>query len=431
MLTLNVYEQKEQWIREETKLQQTYSELLERVQEGEKRYTDSLGWLDTEKWASGKEWKRLETLASKIRQRADVFVLIGVGGSNNAARSVIEALKSDFGKHEGKDHLTQIVYAGNTLSAYALKELMESLDGKSVYINCIAKNFETLEPGVSFRVLRQYLYKTYGDQAAERIICTGSKGSTLEVLCVQEGYTFLEFPADVGGRYTAITGVGLLPMAVAGIDIARVVKGAQDMQKVLRETKRAQNPAYRYACLRNLYYQNGYRIEMLSSFEPKLRWFYKWWIQLFAESEGKENRGIFPVSGEFSEELHSIGQFLQDGSPMIFETFVHVKNRQASFVISPDEKKDYFDYLDGKDLHDINEAAFEATCQAHSEKLPCLVLEIDEIDAYHFGQMFYFFEFACALSCEMMGVNPFDQPGVEAYKERMFRTLGKGGKQNE
>lgn len=194
MLTLNVYEQKEQWIREEKKLQQTYSELLERVQEGEKRYTDSLGWLDTEKWASGKEWKRLETLASKIRQRADVFVLIGVGGSNNAARSVIEALKSDFGKHEGKDHLTQIVYAGNTLSAYALKELMESLDGKSVYINCIAKNFETLEPGVSFRVLRQYLYKTYGDQAAERIICTGSKGSTLEVLCVQEGYTFLEFP---------------------------------------------------------------------------------------------------------------------------------------------------------------------------------------------------------------------------------------------
>lgn len=185
--------------------------------------------------------------------------------------------------------------------------------------------------------------------------------------------------------------------------------------------------AYRYACFRNACYRQGYRLEMLSSFESQFRWFYKWWIQLFAESEGKDEKGIFPVSGEFSEELHSIGQFLQDGSPILFETFLHVKRQQASLTIAPDEKKDYFDYLDNKDFYEINEAAFEATRRAHRKKLPCLTIEIDELDAYHFGQLFYFFEFACYLSCKIMGVNPFNQPGVEAYKIRMFEALGKEG----
>lgn len=222
-----------------------------------------------------------------------------------------------------------------------------------------------------------------------------------------------------------MTNVGLLPMAVAGIDIRELVKGARDMQIRVHEESTEKNIAYQYACLRNLYYKEGYRVEMLSSFEPQFRFFYKWWIQLFAESEGKDDKGVFPVAGEFSEELHSVGQFIQDGSPIMFETFLDVKKQNASLIVEPDEKEDYFDYLDGKDFWEINKAAYHATVAAHSKKLPCLTIEVDELDAYHFGQLFYFFQFACYLSCKIMGVNPFDQPGVEAYKKWMFEALGK------
>ena len=275
--------------------------------------------------------------------------------SNNAARSVIEALR--------KDDAPEIIYAGNTLSPDAMNRMMKRLEGKSIY--------------------------------------------------------------NVGGRYTAMTNIGLLPMAVAGIDIRELVKGARDMQIRVHEESTEKNIAYQYACLRNLYYKEGYRVEMLSSFEPQFRFFYKWWIQLFAESEGKDNKGVFPVAGEFSEELHSVGQFIQDGSPIMFETFLDVKKQNASLIVEPDEKEDYFDYLDGKDFWEINKAAYHATVAAHSKKLPCLTIEVDELDAYHFGQLFYFFQFACYLSCKIMGVNPFDQPGVEAYKKWMFEALGK------
>ena len=275
--------------------------------------------------------------------------------SNNAARSVIEALR--------KDDAPEIIYAGNTLSPDAMNRMMKRLEGKSIY--------------------------------------------------------------NVGGRYTAMTNIGLLPMAVAGIDIRELVKGARDMQIRVYEESADENIAYQYACLRNLCYKEGYRVEMLSSFEPQFRFFYKWWIQLFAESEGKDNKGVFPVAGEFSEELHSVGQFIQDGSPIMFETFLDVKKQNASLIVEPDEKEDYFDYLDGKDFWEINKAAYHATVAAHSKKLPCLTIEVDELDAYHFGQLFYFFQFACYLSCKIMGVNPFDQPGVEAYKKWMFEALGK------
>ena len=382
-------------------------------------YAASLGWKDVQQWASEERLTELEQLAADIREKADVFVLIGVGGSNNAARSVIEALQ--------KKGTPKIVYAGNTLSPEAVRRMLEELERKSVYIDCIAKNFETLEPGVAFRVLRRYLYGAYGEQAAERIICTGSRESLLEKLCEDEGYTFLEFPENVGGRYTAMTAVGLLPMAVAGVDIRALVRGASGMQRQLHEKKGVENPAYRYACLRNALYREGYRLEMLSSFEPRFRWFYKWWVQLFAESEGKDEKGIFPVTGEFSEALHAVGQFLQGGSPLLFETFLHVRPECEPLVILPDSRKDAFDYLNGKDFQELNEAAYAATVKAHSVRLPCLTLEVRAIDAYHFGQLFYFFQFACYLSCKIMGVNPFDQPGVEAYKAWMFEALGKPG----
>ncbi len=391
--------------------------LLEEAKKGESCYADSQGWLDTDEWADDKKLARLEKLAEEIRENADAFVLIGVGGSNNAARSVIEALK--------KEGTPEIIYAGNTLSPNAMNLMLKKLDGKSIYIDCIAKNFETLEPGSSFRILRKYMEKKYGNDAGKRIIATGTVGSSLEELCTKYGYTFLEFPLNVGGRYTAMTNVGLLPMAVAGIDIRALTKGAHDMQKRLISESAGENIAYRYAGLRNLYYNAGYRVEMLASFEPQFHYFYKWWIQLFAESEGKDNKGIFPTSGEFSEELHSVGQFIQDGSPIMFETFLDVKEHNASLIVEPDEKEDYFDYLDGKDFWDINKAAYQATVAAHSKKLPCLTLEIGALDAYHFGQLFYFFQFACYLSCKLMGINAFDQPGVEAYKKWMFEALGK------
>lgn len=417
MIKLRIHTKEEKYKKEYNKLIDGSKGILGTAQKGEAEYADSQGWLDTEEWAGEEKVKKLEKLAAKIRQNADVFVLIGVGGSNNAARAVIKALQ--------KAGTPDIVYAGNTLSPHALNKMLKKLAGKSIYVNCIAKNFETLEPGASFRILRKYLQERYGSKASERIIATGTAGSSLERLCTAEGYRFLEFPDNIGGRYTAISNVGLLPMAVAGIDIRELVQGAGDMQKELHAKKAEENAAFQYACLRNLFYRNGYKVEMLSSFEPQFRYFYKWWIQLFAESEGKDDKGIFPVAGEYSEELHSVGQFLQEGSPFIFETFLDVQEHQDSLVIEADGIQDYFDYLDGKDLWDVNKEAYRATVSAHSKKMPCLTLEIGALDAYHFGQLFYFFQFACYLSCKLMGVNAFNQPGVEAYKKEMFKALGK------
>lgn len=382
------------------------------------KYGDSLGWFNIDTWANEAELTAIEELAARVRKDADVFVLIGVGGSNNAARSVIEAFPDSDGP--------EIVYAGNSLSPWAFEQVMKKIQGKSVYIDCIAKNFQTLEPGSAFRVLREYLYETYGEKANERIIATGSRNSLLEDICKEHGYTFVEFPQTVGGRYTAVTAVGLLPMAVAGIDIRALVKGAADMAEELNSHKDITQSAYRYAVARNLYYNEGYRMEMLASFEPQLHWFYKWWIQLFAESEGKNDKGVYPISGEFSEELHSVGQFIQDGSPVIFETFLHVKDPQASMVVHEDDRvKDEFDYLNGKDFSEINEAAYGATLRAHSDKLPCMVLDVDKLTPYSFGEIFYFFMYTCYVSAGILGVNPFDQEGVEAYKQRMFKALGK------
>ena len=389
-----------------------------KLPEEDERFADSLGWADLSKWAGEDTLLRIREIAGKVRENSDVFVLIGVGGSNNAARSVIEALTDNDG--------TEIVYAGNTLSPHALKKMLKKLEGKNFTIDCIAKNFETLEPGSSFRILRQVMAERYtAEEAAERTICTGTAGSSLEELCRKEGYTFVPFPDDIGGRYSAFSYVGLLPMAVSGADIESLVKGAEAMRERLLSEDGQENPAVLYAAARNLLFRKGYGVEMLSSFEPRLKWFYKWWIQLFAESEGKDGKGLFPAAAEYSEELHAVGQFLQDGTPFIFETFLDVKDPGASLIVQPDGKADGFDYLNGWDFADINRAAFRATLKAHSEKMPCLVLEAGCIDEYHFGELFYFFQFACRLSGRMLGIDPFDQPGVEAYKKWMFEALGK------
>lgn len=398
---------------------QAAAPVLAAAQKGEACYADSLGWLSVNEWANDDILTNIESIAKKVRDTCDAFVLIGVGGSNNAARSVIEAFK---GETEGPE----IIYAGNTLSPHALNQMLKSLEGKNFAIDCIAKNFETLEPGSSFRILRRALAQRYTpEQATQRVICTGTYGSSLEQLCNDNGYTFVPFPTNIGGRYTAMSYVGLLPMAVAGVDIRALVRGAAEMESALRTTSAEENLALRYAALRSLYYQKGYQLEMLAAFEPQFRWFFKWWIQLFGESEGKDGKGLFPVAGEFSEELHAVGQYLQDGAPLMFETFLDVQQQQSSLIIEPDGKIDYFDYLNGKDFYDINKAAFHATLAAHSEKMPCIVLQIPRIDAYNFGQIFYFYQFMCYVSGKILGIDPFNQPGVEAYKCWMFKALGK------
>lgn len=417
MLDLILHNQSKEYEQKWKQLMEQHTELLARCQVGEARYSGSLGWLSVSQWAGEPTLAAIEALAREIRGNADAFVLIGVGGSNNAARSVIEAL--------GDGNGPEIIYGGNTLSANALNRMLARVRGKSIYIDCIAKNFETLEPGASFRLLRKYLYAACGEVACERIIATGTRGSSLYALCNAHGYRFMEFPDDIGGRYTAMTSVGLLPMAVAGVDIRALVLGASDMERQLRTQDAGENMAYAYACLRNVYYNAGYSLEMLSSFEPQFRYFYKWWIQLFAESEGKDSKGIFPVASEFSEDLHSVGQFIQDGAPIMFETFLDVAQKQDILSPLPDGLPDGFDYLNDKDFWKINQAAYEATVAAHSRRLPCQTIRMDALDAYHFGQLFYFFQFACYLSCGIMGVNPFDQPGVEAYKRWMFDALGK------
>ncbi len=393
--------------------------VLDQLKEETSLPSDSIGWLDPEKWAGEEQLSRFEEIAAQVKKNSEAFVVIGVGGSNNAARSVIKALAPESPSG------VEILWAGNTLSPSALSRTLRALDGKDFSIDCIAKNFETLEPGASFRVFRQELARRYGKNASDRIIATGTIGSELEKLCTDNGCTFLPFPTDIGGRYTAMSSVGLLPMAVAGLDIRALVRGAEKMRHQLYTLPTEENPALIYASIRNLLYRDGYRMEMLSSFEPELRWFYKWWIQLFAESEGKEGKGLFPVASEYSEELHSVGQFVQEGTPLLFESFLEIEQPMESLLLYPDSMNDHFDYLNGKDFSEVNRASFTATRKAHAERLPTLTLRVPKLDMETFGELFYFYQFACVLSGLILGVNPFDQPGVEAYKQLMFRTLGK------
>lgn len=382
-----------------------------------KKYEGNTGWVQPEKWADEKAVEELQALAKRVRREADVFLLVGVGGSNQAARSVIEALKPEGGP--------RILYTGNTLSARSMDKIFRQIQGKSVYINVIAKNFETLEPGLTFRVLRAWMREAYGEDYRKRIIGTGTKGSAFEKLCQEEGYEFLLFPDDIGGRYSAISSVGLFPMAVAGIRIDELVKGALDEAEEILGDSEKKHLVHQYAKERFRRYQEGYRIELLAFFEPDLQWFSKWWVQLFAESEGKQDKGMYPVAFSCTEDLHATGQFVQEGTKLIAETFLSIEEAGASVTIRPDTIKDGFSYLDGKDLARINQAAEEAVRQAHGTRNPCFTIKIPRLDAYWFGRMFYFFEYACYLSAELLEVNPFDQPGVEAYKKLMFQALGK------
>lgn len=382
--------------------------------------SDVLGWVDIDKTANAALLKQIEEKAAEIREKADVFLLIGVGGSNQGARAVIEAI--------GDDNV-EILYAGNNLSPGYLNKIISKLKGKSVYVNIIAKNFATLEPGIVFRAIRNYMENTYGvEETAKRIIATGSlNNSSLEMLSNQKGYALLPFPLDIGGRYSVLSAVGLLPIAVSGVDIRRLLDGARDIKKIIHKEILENNPAVIYGVLRNILLRKGYNIEILSYFEPALHYFSKWWVQLFGESEGKDGKGIFPAACSFTEDLHSLGQYIQQGQRILFETFLNLENQGASCIISHEEEDiDGFAYVDGRDFAYLNKTAYEATVKAHVDGgVPCIIFNVPALTSYYMGQMFYLFEYSCYVSATVLGVDPFDQPGVEAYKANMFSLLGK------
>ncbi|MBT9775996.1 glucose-6-phosphate isomerase [Clostridium sp. MCC353] len=376
-----------------------------------------LGWLHAE--TAAVQLELIKEKAKEVRENADVFVIVGVGGSNQAARAMIEALSDRKGP--------EVVYLGNSLSPHYISQMMKRLEGRSVYINVIAKNFETLEPGSHFRILRQFMNSRYSkEEMAKRVILTGTTGSRLEEIAVENGYTFLQFPIAIGGRYSAFSPVGLFPVAAAGLDVDEFLNGVKAAEMMCMNHP-DQNPAVEYAAVRNLLYRQGFDIEMLVSFEPQFAFFNKWWIQLFGESEGKEKKGIFPSGAIYSEDLHSMGQYMQDGRRNLIETFLTVKDPKASVVLEADRAfGDRFDYLDGMDFKEINNAAETATIDAHvAGGVPCIQFLIDEIAEETFGELYYYFMMSCAVSGKLMEVNPFDQEGVEEYKRSMFKALGK------
>ncbi|MED4224488.1 glucose-6-phosphate isomerase [Neobacillus cucumis] len=377
---------------------------------------EDIGWLNIDEWSNNQILNKITDRANYVQQTSDLFVLIGVGGSNQAARSVIDSLGV-------RKNGIEVVYAGNNLSSHYIQKILQYCENRSVHINVIAKNFETLEPGLSFRVFREFLYKKYGEEAKNRITVTGTKGSLLEELAIEYGYYFLDFPDNIGGRFTALSEVGLFPMAVAGLDIQSMITGAKQLQKEL-ESSNIENIAFQYAVYRNELLKKGFAIEGLAFFEPQLYYFSKWWVQLFAESEGKEGKGIFPVSLNYTEDLHSVGQYVQEGQRFLFETFIHIQDKQQDLTIKKDMLNDRFDYLDNKSLNAVNDIAFQATLAAHSnDGIPCNRIILPELNEFYYGQLFYFFEFSVYVSGLILGVNPFNQPGVENYKQIMFKGL--------
>lgn len=378
----------------------------------------NIGWLNPDDFSSKKTLSIITDRAEYVKKQANLLIIIGVGGSNQAARAIIEGLQPE---EEG----LAIVYAGTNLSSDSYRKLRNECQNKDIHLNLIAKNFETLEPGLGFRLLYELLKEKYGDFASEHVTVTGSKNSHLEDLCKTNDFYFLEFPETIGGRYSSLTSVALFPLSVAGFDIDQYVKGAKDYIAYLQTSE--DESALEYACYRNLMYDSGYQIEALCSFEPRLLWFSKWWEQLFAESEGKNQKSLFPTSFIYSEQLHSVGQYVQEGTPNLIETFVTIDHKTTDLQIPASDLDDRFDYLNHRTLNEINHIAEQATIEAHMKGgVPVFRICIPQLDIYTFGQMFYFFQLSVVLSAHILEVDPFDQPGVESYKQLMFQALGKG-----
>ena len=392
--------------------------------------SDFLGWLDLPVDYDKEEFARIKTAAAKIQKSCDVLVVIGIGGSYLGARAAIEFVKSPVYNNLKKD-TPDVYFSGNSISASALADLLRICEGRDVCINVISKSGTTTEPAITFRIFRELLEKKYGkDGARERIFVTTDRArGTLKSFSDEMGYETFVVPDDIGGRYSVLTAVGLLPIAVAGCDIDAMMAGAAEARGKYLSAPLADNASLRYAAIRNILYRKGKTTEILAAYEPAAQMFCEWWKQLYGESEGKDNKGIFPASVIFSTDLHSLGQYIQDGVRNLFETVIDVQNAVDNVEVPNDEANvDGLNFLSGTQIHDINRTAMLGNLFAHNDGgVPNTVIEIPDRSEKTFGNLVFFFEFACAVSGYMLGVNPFDQPGVEAYKKNMFALLGKPG----
>ncbi len=391
---------------------------------------DFLGWLDLPKRYDKEEFKRIKSAARKIRQQSAVLVVVGIGGSYLGARAAIEALSHSFHNQLTKKQRKgpEIYFAGTNLSPVYLRHLLDVIGDRDFSVNVISKSGTTTEPAIAFRVFKNLLEEKYGKAGArERIFATTDKAKgALKGLAEKERYETFVVPDNVGGRFSVLTAVGLLPIACAGIDITQLMKGAATAMKEFRAPF-DENPCHQYAAVRNILYSKGYQLELLINYEPALHYLAEWWKQLFGESEGKDGKGIFPASANFTTDLHSLGQYIQDGRRNLFETLLSIENPGTDWVIEKNEDNlDGLNYLAGKTLDYVNRKACEGTIMAHVDGgVPNVVIRLPQLNAFHLGYLFYFFEKACGVSGYLQGVNPFDQPGVEAYKKNMFKLLGK------
>lgn len=394
---------------------------------------DYLGWVDLPVDYDKEEFNRIKKAAEKIKSNSDVLIVIGIGGSYLGARAAVEMLSHTFYASVSKDKRKAPVlyFVGNNISSTYMADLLEAVEGKDISVNVISKSGTTTEPAIAFRIFKDLLEKKYGkDGAKDRIFAsTDREKGALKSLADAEGYETFVIPDDVGGRYSVLTAVGLLPIAAAGINIDEMMQGAADARQAYSSNDIEKNDAYKYAAARNALYRKGKSIEMITNFEPCLHYFGEWWKQLFGESEGKDNKGIFPAAADFSTDLHSMGQYIQEGMRVLIETFISVEKPRKSVII--EENKDNLDGLNfvaGKSMDFVNQQAFRGTILAHNDgNVPAVVVNVPELTPYYFGHMVYFFEKACGVSGYLLGVNPFNQPGVEAYKKNMFALLGKPG----
>jgi len=392
---------------------------------------ESLGWFNLPRSFDMAESVKIKQAATKIQAVCDVFIVIGIGGSYLGARAAIEALKSNFYNKQTKQQrgCPEIYFLGENISGSYVHDLMEVIEGKDVCVNVISKSGTTTEPAIAFRLMKTYLEKKYGKEAAAKriFVTTDAHKGALKTMAEAEGYETFVIPDNVGGRFSVLTAVGLLPIAVAGINIDEMRQGAADIIPDLLIKDLSINPAWLYVGARNILYQKNKQIEIMANYEPNMHYFAEWWKQLFGESEGKEGKGLFPAAVDYTTDLHSLGQYLQDGERHLFETVIKIDGEKKDITIPADaENLDGLNYLTGKSMDYINGKALEATVTAHTQGgVPNIVIQIPEMSAYYMGQLFYFFEISCALSAYILEVNPFDQPGVEAYKSKMFELLGK------
>ena len=392
-----------------------------------------LGWIDLPINYDKEEFERIKKSARKIKKDSEVFVVIGIGGSYLGARAVIEALTNMFNNmnSQEKRKTPQILYVGNNMSPNYINEMIEYIGNKDISINVISKSGTTTEPAIAFRIFRELLETKYGiKEARKRIyVTTDKEKGALKTLAKEEGYEYFVIPNNIGGRYSVLTAVGLLPIAVAGINIDKLMQGAKNARDKYIDNSLKYNECYKYAVARNILYQDDKNIEILVSYEPKMHYMTEWWKQLYGESEGKDKKGIFPAGVEFTTDLHSLGQYIQDGRRCLFETVINIEKPSSNMKINLDEDNlDGLNYLAGKTLDYVNKKAMEGTIKAHvSGGVPNIMINVDALNENSIGELIYFFEKACAISGNILGVNPFNQPGVEEYKKNMFILLKKPG----